>query len=176
MPVNVIYFVHGTTTDNEIKHASGWDEALLSDKGKLQAEELRKKIDLNQIDVVFCSDLKRAVESANIIFKNDKKIIIDNRLRECNYGELNGKDSSKVIYENHIFEKFPDGESLVDVEKRVRDFCKFLINEYDNKNVAIVAHKAPQLALEVITKNVTWKNAIENDWRKTKNWQPRMEI
>ena len=106
MPVNVIYFVHGTTTDNEIKHASGWDEALLSDKGKLQAEELRKKIDLNQIDVVFCSDLKRAVESANIIFKNDKKIIIDNRLRECNYGELNGKDSSKVIYENHIFEKY----------------------------------------------------------------------
>lgn len=176
MPVNVIYFVHGTTTDNEIKHSSGWDEALLSDKGKLQAEELRKKIDLNQIDVVFCSDLKRAVESANIIFKNDKKIIIDNRLRECNYGELNGKDSSKVIYENHIFEKFPDGESLVDVEKRIRDFCKFLINEYDNKNVAIVAHKAPQLALEVITKNVTWKNAIENDWRKTKNWQPRMEV
>ena len=176
MPVNVIYFVHGTTTDNELKHASGWNEALLSDKGKVQAEELRKKIDLNQIDVVFCSDLKRAVESANIIFKNDKNIIIDNRLRECNYGELNGKDSSKVIYENHIFEKFPDGESLVDVEDRIRDFCIFLINEYDNKNVAIVAHKAPQLALEVITKNVTWDNAIENDWRKTKNWQPRMEI
>ena len=176
MPVNVIYFVHGTTTDNELKHASGWNEALLSDKGKVQAEELRKKIDLNQIDVVFCSDLKRAVESANIIFKNDKNIIIDNRLRECNYGELNGKDSSKVIYENHIFEKFPDGESLLEVEDRIRDFCIFLINEYDNKNVAIVAHKAPQLALEVITKNVTWENAIKNDWRKTKNWQPRMEV
>ena len=176
MPVNVIYFVHGTTTDNELKHASGWNEALLSDKGKVQAEELRNKIDLNQIDVVFCSDLKRAVESANIIFKNDKNIIIDNRLRECNYGKLNGKDSSKVIYENHIFEKFPDGESLLDVEDRIRYFCNFLINEYDNKNVAIVAHKAPQLALEVITKNVTWENAIENDWRKTKNWQPRMEI
>ena len=176
MPVNVIYFVHGTTTDNELKHASGWNETLLSDKGKVQAEELRNKIDLNQIDVVFCSDLKRAVESANIIFKNDKNIIIDNRLRECNYGELNGKDSSKVIYENHIFEKFPDGESLLEVEDRIRDFCIFLINEYDNKNVAIVAHKAPQLALEVITKNVTWENAIENDWRKTKNWQPRMEI
>lgn len=35
-----------------------------------------------------------------------------------------------------------------------------------------INHKAPQLALEVITKNITWKEAIDRDWRKTKDWQP----
>lgn len=36
--------------------------------------------------------------------------------------------------------------------------------------MAIVAHKAPQLALEVITKNITWEEAIDKDWRKSKAW------
>ena len=62
-----------------------------------------------------------------------------------------------------------------DVEKRVRDFCKFLVEKYDGKKIAIVAHKAPQFALEVITKGITWEEAIEKDWRKTKAWQPGWE-
>ncbi len=42
---------------------------------------------------------------------------------------------------------------------------------YNGKTIALVAHRAPQLALDVITKNITWEQAIEQDWRKTKNWQ-----
>ena len=77
-----------------------------------------------------------------------------------------------------IKNKFPNGESLKEVEKRLRNFCKYLLENYDGKTVALVSHKAPQLALEVITKNINWKEAINNDWRKTKNWQPgwRYEI
>ena len=40
------------------------------------------------------------------------------------------------------------------------------------KTIGIVAHRAPQLALEVITKGITWEEAINNDWRKTGDWQP----
>ena len=47
--------------------------------------------------------------------------------------------------------------------------------KYDGKKIAIVAHRAPQLALEVITKNISWEEALENDWRKTKSWQPGWE-
>ncbi len=61
---------------------------------------------------------------------------------------------------------------MEDVEKRVKDFCDFLLNNYDGKTIALVAHKAPQLALEVITKNISWEEAIDKDWRKTKSWQP----
>ena len=64
---------------------------------------------------------------------------------------------------------------MKDVEKRLRDFCKYLLDNYDGKTIALVAHKAPQLALEVITKNITWEKAIKNDWRKTKSWRPGWE-
>jgi len=47
-----------------------------------------------------------------------------------------------------------------------------LKENYDGKSIAIVAHKAPQLALDVIIKKKTWKQAMKEDWRKTKTWKP----
>ena len=61
------------------------------------------------------------------------------------------------------------------MEERINDFIKYLKNEYDGKTVGIVAHRAPQLAFEVLTKNLTWEEALENDWRKHKAWQPGWE-
>ena len=172
MSVKIIYFVHGTTTDNELHKAAGWNEVDLSEKGIEQSKALRDKINIDEIDFVISSDLRRAVHSANNIFKNDKEIIVDKRLRECNYGDFNGDDSSKVKYEEHIQESFPNGECLIDVERRMRSLCNELLDKYDGKTIAFVAHKAPQLALDVIIKNMTWEDAIDNDWRKTKAWQP----
>lgn len=173
MAVNIIYFVHGTTTDNASKLCSGWKEAMLNDLGREQAANLgnvsRERGD--KFDIMFTSDLKRAIESSDIAFPNVEKIR-DKRLRECNYGELDGEHKSLVIYEEHIDEAFPNGESLKDVEKRMREFVEFLKENYDGKTVGIVAHRAPQLALEVITKGLSWVEANKNDWRKSGDWQP----
>ena len=127
MSVKITYFVHGTTTDNIEHKATGWLPGELSPKGILQSTELKNLINIDDFDIVFCSDLKRAVDSAKNIFENSKKIIQDQRLRECNYGELNGKDSSLVKYENHITEKFPNGENMLDIEKRIKEFCDYLL-------------------------------------------------
>ena len=175
MTVKVIYFVHGTTTDNLEHKSTGWIPGELSEKGVQQSIELRNQIDMNKIDLVISSDLKRAIDSAEYTFGGLKEIIHDDRLRECNYGDLNGKRSSLVVYEDHISEPFPNGESLKDVETRIRDFCDFLKEKYNNKTVAVVAHKAPQFAFEVITQNITWEEAIKNDWRKVKAWRPGWE-
>ena len=175
MSVKIIYFVHGTTTDNIEHKSTGWLPGELSKKGIEQSIKLKEQINLNEIDLVISSDLKRAIDSAENIFKESKEIIHDKRIRECNYGDLNGKDSFLVKYEEHIDIKFPNGESLKDVEERVRDFCNYLLENYDGKTVALVAHKAPQLALEVITKNISWEEAIDKDWRKTKSWKPGWE-
>lgn len=152
MSVKIIYFVHGTTTDNELHKAAGWNEVDLSEKGIEQSKALRGQINIDEIDFVISSDLRRAVHSANNIFENDKEIIVDKRLRECDYGDFNGDDSSKVKYEEHIQESFPNGECLIDVERRMRSLCNELLDKYDGKTIAFVAHKAPQLALDVITK------------------------
>lgn len=172
MAVKIIYFVHGTTTDNLEHKSTGWLPRELSEKGIQQSIDLKEQISIDDIDLVISSDLKRAIESAEYTFKDIKEILHDERIRECNYGDFNGKDTSFVKYEEHIAEPFPNGESLKEVENRVRDFCQYLLENYNGKTIALVAHKAPQLALEVITKKITWKEAIEKDWRKTKSWQP----
>ncbi len=171
--IKIIYFVHGTTTDNASKLCSGWKEAMLNDLGREQAKKLGNTIREKgiKLDYVFTSDLKRAVDSSNIAFPEYDKIT-DSKLRECNYGDLDGEHKSLVVYEEHIYNPFPNGESLSDVENRIRNFISFLKENYDNTTIGIVAHRAPQLALEVITKGITWEEANENDWRKTGDWQP----
>lgn len=174
MVVKITYFVHGTTTDNEKGISSGWFDVELSELGVQQSKELWKTVKNKHFDVVFCSDLKRAVQSAELTFKDKVKIIQDKRLRECNYGKYNACPSKIVepMQEDNITKRFLDGESYEDVKRRISDFLGFLKRNYDGKSVAIVAHKAPQLALDVLLKNQTWEQAFANDWRKRKAWQP----
>jgi len=178
MSIKITYFVHGTTTDNEKEISSGWSDPELSELGKKQSAELKEQIEDKKFDVVFCSDLKRAFDSAKIVFGDKVKIIPDPRLRECNYGNLNAAPSSIVepMQEEECIEKpFPGGESYEDVKTRIADFLEFLKINYDGKNVAIVAHKAPQLSFDVLLKGKTWKQALAPDWRKTKSWKPGWE-
>jgi len=77
----------------------------------------------------------------------------------------------------HISKPFPNGESYKDVEKRVKSFLDDLMKNYSGKNVAIVGHRAPQLALDVLIKGKTWEQAVKEDWRskKPKEWKPGWE-
>lgn len=172
MAVSITYFVHGTTTDNEQDISTGWNDGKLSALGIRQSRHLIDQVDADRFDVVFCSDLQRAIDSARLTFEGRKKILVDARLRECNYGRYNGKRETEGMKEHHILKRFPDGESYKDVELRMRDFLRYLERFFPGKRVAIVAHQAPQLALEVITKGKTWKQAFAQDWRKRKAWRP----
>jgi broad specificity phosphatase PhoE len=177
MVAKITYFVHGTTTDNEQEISSGWSDVDLSELGVQQSIELWDTIKDKHFDVVFCSVLKRSVHSAELTFKDTVKIIPDHRLMECNYGKYNAQPSIIVepLQERYITRRFPDGESFEDVKNRMRDFLDFLKKNYNGKQVAIVAHKAPQLALDVLLKHKTWGQAFVEDWRKRKAWQPGWE-
>lgn len=172
--VKITYFVHGTTTDNEKEISSGWFDIELSELGIKQSVELKDLVRDKHFDVVFCSDLKRAVHSAKLTFEGDVEIVQDKRLRECNYGEYNAQPSEVVepMQEVNITKRFPGGESYEDVKARISDFLDYLKKNYDDKSVAIVAHKAPQLALDVLVDGKSWEKAFEDDWRKRKAWQP----
>ena len=172
--VKITYFVHGTTTDNEQGIATGWNHGRLSKLGKEQSVKLGRMIKGKKFDAVFCSDLRRAFQSAGLMFGNNSKIIRDRRLRECNYGSLNGTDARKVdaLTAKSISKPFPKGESYKDVEKRLKGFLKYVKKEYEGKHIAVISHRGPQLALDVIVKGKTWKQAIKEDWRKKKAWKP----
>lgn len=175
--IAITYFVHGTTTDNENEISSGWSDVELSEKGIQQSVALQDQTKDKKFDAVFCSDLKRAVNSAHLTWDGIYPIIPDARLRECNYGVYNGKPSAIVepLQERMITERFADGESYEDVKGRIKDFLEYLKENYDGKSVAIVGHKAPQFALDVLLKDKTWEQAFAEDWRKTKSWKPGWE-
>lgn len=178
MSVRITYFVHATTTDNEQHISSGWKDTALSQLGRKQAVELRAQTRDRRFDVVFCSDLQRARDTAKLAWEGMYEILPDARLRECNYGTLNGASSDVVepLQATEALTKpFPAGESYEDAKARMADFLEFLKHNYDGKHVAIVAHKAPQLSLDVLLKGMTWRQALAADWRVAKAWQPGWE-
>jgi broad specificity phosphatase PhoE len=172
--IHLTYFVHGTTADNENHISSGWNDVGLSELGINQSYTLKEILKDEMFDVVFCSDLIRAQKTAEIAFWGKCQIIFDSRLRECNYGDYNGFLSSVVepMQEKNILEPFPHGESYEDVKTRISDLLDFLRTEYDGKRIAFIAHKAPQLALDVLLCGKNWEQAHTDDWRKIGGWKP----
>lgn len=88
------------------------------------------------------------------------------------HGTTTDNEQEPMQEEQCIANKFPEGESYEDVKARVSDFLVFLKKNYDGKHVAIVGSKAPQLSLDVLLKGKSWKQALAEDWRKTKAWKP----
>jgi broad specificity phosphatase PhoE len=77
MSIKIIYFVHGTTKDNITGKSTGWAPGLLSELGIQQAKELKGQIEDNSFEIMFSSDLKRAVDSAELGFRYAHRIIQD---------------------------------------------------------------------------------------------------
>jgi len=167
----ITYFVHSSSRDNELGVRSGWNDPPLSLNGQKQAAQLKVTAGLQNFDAIFCSDLQRAVETARIVFP-DADVRMDARLREMNYGELNGRPESAFTDDKNwcIDNTFPAGECCLDVQERVQSFLNSQVPL--DSMVAVFAHKYPQLALEVVCNGCTWQEAIRNDWRKTGSWQP----
>ncbi len=169
--------MHSITEDNENGLATGWMQGKLSEEGIKRALSLREDLSYRDFDAVFCSDLERAIQSTDLFFDNKFPIFLDWRLRECNYGECDGKPAvefKKDREQEYILKPYPLGENYKDVEGRIKSFLDDL-NTFNYSHIAIVAHQAPQLALDVLLNNHTWEEAISNDWRKTKSWQPGWE-
>src|SRR5262249_47938728 len=114
MAVEIVYETHSRTEDNEQGIATGRLPGRLSAQGWQFASELGARHRDTGLAAVFPSDLHRAVETAQIAFA-DTAIPIhqDPRLRECNYGELNGCPVTVLAAERarHIDDPFPGGQS-----------------------------------------------------------------
>ena len=146
-----IYFAaHSTTIDNEAKLASGWKDDELSTLGIQQSKELGERFKDIKVDLICCSDLKRAVDTVQIAFGDRVPVIIDNRLRELNYGDFNGKSSDIVgsMKFKAIKEPFPNGESYKQAMARVHEFYKELNENNPDKIILVVGHRATQYGLD----------------------------
>lgn len=153
MAVEIIYETHQTSTDNEAGIATGWLPGELSALGRVQAVELGERRRHDHVAAVFTSDLRRAVETAEIAFAgSDIPIIQDARLRECNYGELNGAPVAQVAAERlrRVTTPFPGGHSYEDAVRATEAFLHDLAAGWDGRRVLLIAHSANLWALQVL--------------------------
>lgn len=151
MSIELVYETHAITTDNEAGLATGWLPGTLSEAGRETAAELGTRRRADGLAAVHVSDLARAVETARIAFEGiDVPIIRDARLRECNYGLLNGMPRERLDPERvmHLDEPWPEGESYRQVVARTADFLEDLARDWDGARILVIAHSANQWALD----------------------------
>ena len=161
----LILLRHGQSQWNLENRFTGLKDVPLTTKGIKEAIESGKLMKKNkiEIDLIFCSVLQRAIETAKLsviemnlkYLWNEKKellMVTDQALNERDYGELvglNKKETADKFGEEqvHIWRRSfdispPGGESLKNVVNRVKPY--FLINILPKlkkqKNILVVAH------------------------------------
>jgi broad specificity phosphatase PhoE len=171
MAVELVYETHATTTDNEAGISTGWLHGDLSARGRREAEELGGRRRGEGIAVVFSSDLRRSVETARIAFPGGRPPIrLDARLRECDYGELNGQPAAVVAARRgrHVEEPFPGGQSYREVLDATGDFLRDLVRDWDGARVLVVGHTANLWALECLLAGASLEDLLGAPFA----WQP----
>ena len=172
MSVEVVFETHSTTEDNEAGVATGWLPGRLSVAGRAQARELGQRRRDDAIGVAFVSDLGRAVETAEIAFAGSGlPIVPDARLRECNYGVLNGTTAPLRDRAAHIDVPYPGGESWRQAVERGVGFLDELRRERDGERVLVIGHVATWFGLEVETNGRQLESLIAAPF----DWQPGWE-
>jgi broad specificity phosphatase PhoE len=151
MALRLVYETHAITTDNEAGIATGWLPGELSPRGRETAAELGARRRHDNLDAIYVSDLERARETVRIAFADSAiPVVVDQRLRECNYGRLNGMSRARLEGERaaHLDDPWPGGESYRDVIERTRSLLLDLIERHGSGRVLLVAHSANRLALD----------------------------
>jgi len=145
--MNLFVIRHGQVDNNFNNIIASFTEVDLNDTGIKQAKEASKKLLDIEYDIVFCSPQKRTRSTMNIVNIKNKNVIYEDRLKERNAGNIEGKSTTEInledywnIYSNSEYE---GAETLDNLFKRVYAFLDDLKNkeEYKNyENVLIITH------------------------------------
>jgi len=155
MKLHIYIFRHCETYYNRNKRFTGWLNSRLTPKGTKQSNVIAEKLRKKTFQIAFKTSLSRSSDSLKIILKYHpecEKVIVDDRMIERSYGDLEGKFHKTIIkkYGKKQFDVWhrsydvppPGGESIKMVEKRVLSFIKDLISlmKKEGVNVVISAH------------------------------------
>jgi len=145
----LVVFRHGSTNlnDESDERFRGWADVPLSDKGKEEALASAKKLKDKHIAGIITSDLKRCVETAEIISNEIRAPILEETqgLRPWHLGVMTGQPvkpnlTALQAYINNPDEKVPDGESFNTFRKRMVTAVLTIQKKYPNDKILIVTH------------------------------------
>lgn len=158
--MNIYLVRHGQTDANVNKLFNGRNEGSLTQFGIEQAKSLLDIIKNLNIDIVFSSPLKRAIQTAEILNLNNSDLVIDERLIERDFKDYTLKsvdliEDKSIIYKKEC-EKDIDIEPFSKICERVENFISDIKLKYNEKNILIVSHGDIILAFKMyFEKNIT---------------------
>lgn len=148
----IVYAVrHGETQLNRDGRLQGTADAGLTPKGAVQIEQAAAGLVDTGVMRIICSPLLRSRQSAEILARCLRlPIMIDDRLTERSFGELEGALISLLTHSRpHLVHRIqgdpafapPGGESEFAVTTRARDFLRDLVSAPDRASpVVLVGH------------------------------------
>jgi len=179
MSIQIVFETHSISEDNERGIATGWNHGQLSEKGRLLAKELGIRRRNDGIQVIFTSDLRRAVETAEIALGDSSiPILYDWRLRECDYGDQNSSMSTSDLHRarhHHTDEPYPGGESWRQAINRVGRFLDDLPLRWEGSRVLVIGHVATRWGFEHYLNGVSLENLIAAEFIWRPGWEYRRQ-
>ncbi|ALM09534.1 MAG: isoleucyl-tRNA synthetase [Candidatus Peribacter riflensis] len=166
---------HGQTDYNKQDLVNGGNiDTLLNETGREQVHALAKKLKKRKFDVIISSDLKRAVETAEIL-SAELKVPHTARwkeLRERDTGDWTGKPvkdfitllprsitASPALHPGTP----PGGESLQAFLQRLETVLEKIRAEFPGKRVLVACHSGPLRGLQAIVDNLSFAEAAVID-------------
>ena len=151
--VRIILVRHGETEWNAAGRFQGQEDTQLSRLGRQQGQQLAQALQDVPLQAVIASPLQRAAVTAGFCAAaHGLPVHTDRRLLEINHGRWEGMTAAAVQEQyKEIFLQWhraphtvqmPGGESLADMQVRIREAMREYCRQYERQTVLIVAHDA----------------------------------
>jgi 2,3-bisphosphoglycerate-dependent phosphoglycerate mutase len=165
-PTTIVLHMHSTSEDNEARIATGWLPGRLSSRGRQLAIDLAAQRRRTRVDAVFTSDLRRAVETVELTFGHEPSVPVlhDWRLRECDFGDLNGAETAVVHGRRLEFldQPYPAGESWRQAIDRVGRFVADLATRWQGATVMLFGHASALYGLPHLLEGRSIEELLEH--------------
>ncbi len=178
-----LYLVrHGETDYNAEGRLQGHLPIPLNERGRAQSRKLARKFQEVDIDIIYSSDLPRALQTAQIVAETKRiPVFTDARLRERSLGHWEGRLYCEVEHEleRSGWISHTKGESLEDVRERVMEGLAEIADRHDGESVLLVAHGGSCHAILSTVAGpdygkgfLTWHNTAVSvlRWEKESGW------
>lgn len=152
---------HGQTEYNRLDIILGTTDLPLNEAGLAQAQALAEEVEkLGDVDIIIASPLLRAQTTARAVAERcGLRIVTDERLREWDYGEFEGKSRyTEGFAETKLdfgVKMGKTGESVLQLAHRVYSALDDIIAEYNGRNVLIVSHGGVSRIIETYFNDMT---------------------
>lgn len=147
---------HGQTDWNVQGKTQGRTDIELNEVGIKQAKQTKEELKNVDIDLIICSPLKRAKQTAEIINEGRNiQIIFDNQIIERNFGEFEGKKIKfDEFWDYNAHPRYQRAETIQEIISRISNFLDKIKEEYKDKNVLLVTHGGVSIAINCYFKGI----------------------